>query len=113
VLQVHLSFAADEDAAFATAVDQWHTNVFGPPLSWDLDTPEAFESAAAHVPPEAVREAVHVSADPGQHAAWIAEYVDLGFDEVYLHHVGQEQREWLDVFGAKVLPQLAVTAKSS
>ena len=37
--------------------------------------------------------------------------VELGFDEVYLHHVGQEQRGWLEVFGEKVLPQLDVTAK--
>ena len=31
---------------------------------------------------------VRVSGDLGQHAAWIAEYADLGFDEIYLHHVG-------------------------
>ena len=50
-----------------------------------------------------------VSADPGQHAAWIQERADLGFDAVYLHHVGQEQQEFIDVFGSKVLPQLEVT----
>jgi hypothetical protein len=42
---------------------------------------------------------------------WLQDLVALGFDEVYLHHVGQEQTEWLEVFGAKVLPQLDVTAK--
>ena len=113
VLQVHLSYAADEERALQHAVDQWHSNVFGPPLAWDLDTPEAFDEAARQVPPEAVRDAVRISADPAQHAAWIAEYVELGFDEVYLHHVGQEQREWLEVFGDKVLPQLDVTEKST
>ena len=113
VLQVHLSYAADEERALQHAVDQWHSNVFGPPLAWDLDTPEAFDEAARQVPPEAVRDAVRISADPAQHAAWIAEYVELGFDEVYLHHVGQEQREWLEVFGEKVLPQLDVTEKST
>ena len=34
---------------------------------------------------------------PGPHAAWLQELADLGFDEIYLHHVGQEQREFLDV----------------
>ena len=51
-----------------------------------------------------------MSSDLGQHAAWIAEYVELGFDEIYLHHVGQEQRGFLDAFGEHVLPQLGVTA---
>ncbi|MGH8970494.1 MAG: TIGR03885 family FMN-dependent LLM class oxidoreductase [Actinomycetes bacterium] len=111
VLQVHLSYAADEDTALSIAHDQWRTNVFSPPVCWDIDSAETFDEAAKHVPPEAMRESVLVSADPGRHAAWLHELVDIGFDEVYLHHVGQEQREFLDVFGAKVLPQLDVTAR--
>ena len=111
VLQVHLSYAADEETALAVAHDQWRTNVFSPPLCWDVDSVEAFDEAAKHVPPEAMRDSVLVSSDPGRHAAWLHELVEIGFDEVYLHHVGQEQREFLEVFGAKVLPQLDVTAK--
>ena len=34
------------------------------------------------------------------------EYLDLGFDELYLHHVGQEQDAFIDAFGASVLPEL-------
>lgn len=34
---------------------------------------------------------------------------ELGFDAIYLHHVGREQSEFVDVFGEKVLPQLEVT----
>jgi alkanesulfonate monooxygenase SsuD/methylene tetrahydromethanopterin reductase-like flavin-dependent oxidoreductase (luciferase family) len=54
---------------------------------------------------------VLISSDPGQHVAWLQDLIALGFDEVYLHHVGQEQTRWLEVFGEKVLPQLDVTAK--
>jgi probable non-F420 flavinoid oxidoreductase len=110
VLQHHLSYDPDPDRALEIAFDQWHSNVFPPPLAWDLDTPEAFEAASAHVTPEVVAGAVRVSADLGQHAAWIQEYVDLGFEEVYLHHVGTEQRGFLDAFGERVLPRLSVTA---
>jgi alkanesulfonate monooxygenase SsuD/methylene tetrahydromethanopterin reductase-like flavin-dependent oxidoreductase (luciferase family) len=110
VLQHHLSYDPDPDRALETAFDQWHSNVFPPPLAWDLDTPEAFEAASAHVTPEVVAGAVRVSSDLAQHAAWIQEYVDLGFEEIYLHHVGTEQRGFLDAFGEHVLPQLGVTA---
>ena len=34
---------------------------------------------------------------------------ELGFDAVHLHHVGQEQREFIDAFGDHVLPELDVT----
>ena len=110
VLQLHLSYDPDPGRALAMAHEEWHSNVFPAPLCWDLDTPEAFEQASAHVTPADVAEVVRVSSDLGQHAAWIAEYLDLGFDDVYLHHVGKEQRPFLDAFGEHVLPQLDVVA---
>jgi probable non-F420 flavinoid oxidoreductase len=111
VLQVHLSFAATDDEALAIAHDQWRTNVFAPPLCWDLDTVESFDQAATHVPPEAMHGSVNVSSDPARHVAWLQDAIDLGFDELYLHHVGQDQDAFIDTFGERVLPELAVTRK--
>ena len=110
IIQVHVSWDPDPDRALGIAHDQWRSNVFPPPLCWDLDSPEAFEQASAHVRPEGVTDAVRVSSDLGQHTAWLQEYLDLGFDDVYLHHVGKEQRPFLDAFGEHVLPQLGVSA---
>ncbi|MFD6416251.1 TIGR03885 family FMN-dependent LLM class oxidoreductase [Streptomyces sp. NPDC060194] len=108
-LQVHLSWAPDEDEALALAHDQWRTNVHGPPASWDLDMAETFDNVSEHVSPEHVRRSVNVSSDLGQHTAWLQEYAEMGFDSVMLHHVGQQQSAWIDAFGSKVLPQLDVT----
>jgi probable non-F420 flavinoid oxidoreductase len=108
-LQVHLSYAADEAAALAIAHDQWRSNVAPPPVPWELATYEEFDAISTLVQPDALRDAVLVSADPMRHAAWIADFADYGFDQIYLHHVGQEQREWIDVFGERVLPQLEVS----
>ena len=58
------------------------------------------------VDPEEVRGAVRVSPDLGEHRDWIAEYAALGFDEIYLHHVGQEQSAFIEAFGETVLPEL-------
>jgi probable non-F420 flavinoid oxidoreductase len=108
-LQVHLSYASDDDEALRIAHEQWRTNVFPPPFCWDTETVESFDLAARHVPPEAMHQTVRISSDPGRHAEWLNQYAELGFDAIYLHHVGQEQSEFIDVFGAKVLPQLEVT----
>jgi probable non-F420 flavinoid oxidoreductase len=109
-VQVHLSWAPDEDEALRIAHDQWRTNVFSPPLVWDLATVEQFDEAARHVRPEDVRGPVLVSSDLGRHAEWLQELAELGFDEIYLHHVGQEQRDFIEAFGEHVLPRLAVPA---
>ena len=106
LLQVHLSWADSEEEALAIAHDQWRSNVFPAPLSWNLELPEQFDAAAEYVRPDDVRRAVLVSSDPARHVGTLRALLDLGFDGVYLHHVGQTQERFLDVFGAKVLPEL-------
>lgn len=113
MLQVHLCYASDDATALRIAHEQWRTNVFAPPLCWDLDSVQAFDEAAKHVPPEVMADSVLIAADPARHVAWLQGLVELGFDEIYLHHVGQEQREFIDAFGDKVLPELDVTARES
>ena len=54
-----------------------------------------------------------VSADPGAHAEQIDQLAELGFDEIYLHHVGQTQDRFIEVFGERVLPQLDVWPKAA
>jgi probable non-F420 flavinoid oxidoreductase len=105
-VQVHLSWAETDAEALAIAHEQWRTNVFQPPLCWDLPTVEQFDAAAAHVRPEDMHGAVLVSSDLAQHTTWIAELAELGFDAIYLHLVGQEQRPFIEAFGEHVLPRL-------
>jgi len=59
-----------------------------------------------------VRGPVLVSGDLKQHAAWLQELVDLGIDEVYLHHVGgaEHQRPFVEAFAEHVLPELGGAA---
>lgn len=104
-LQVHLSWAETEEQAVAVAHEQWKTNVFGSDLAWNLEVPRQFDEAARFVGHEDVRDAVLVSPDVDQHITWLTEYAELGFDRIYLHHVGQEQAEFIRVFGDRVLPE--------
>jgi probable non-F420 flavinoid oxidoreductase len=106
-LQIHLSWAETEQEALRIAFDQWRTNVFRPPLPWDLETVEQFDLAAEHVRPEDVRKSVLVSADLGQHLAWLHEFGEIGFEQIHLHHVGQDLRPFIDAFGERVLPEVA------
>ncbi|KAA1423895.1 TIGR03885 family FMN-dependent LLM class oxidoreductase [Mumia zhuanghuii] len=105
-LQVHLSWAPTEAEAEQVAHEQWRSNIFGAPVSWDLETAEAFDLVSEDVTVDRVRSVVDVSADLGWHRDRLASYAELGFDEIYLHHVGQSQNEFIDAFGAQVLPGL-------
>lgn len=103
-LQLHLSYAPDKDTALDIAHHQWRSNVFAPPLCWDLEMVEHFDEASRYVRPEDMHDTVLISSDPAFYVDRLFEFAELGFDGIYLHHVGTEQREFIETFGAQVLP---------
>lgn len=107
-LQAQLCFARDEEDAVRTAWDQWRSPMFPSPVLADLRMPEQFDAACEYVRPEDVQKKMRISADPEQHLEWLEEDTKMGFVEINLHNVHREEQErFIDVFGERVLPQLA------
>jgi coenzyme F420-dependent glucose-6-phosphate dehydrogenase len=104
-LQLHLSWAPTDEEALANAMQQWPNGGMRFPKA-DIRSPFEFEQLAKLVRPEDFDGRMVISSDPDVHRAHIQTFVDLGFDRIYLHNVGRNQREWIDVFAADVLPSL-------
>jgi probable non-F420 flavinoid oxidoreductase len=105
-LQIALNWAPSEEAALAGAHEQWRYLAIGGDVNWNLRSPEEFDAATRFVRPDDIRQSVLVSSDPGQHAAWLREFVEIGFEHLYLHQIDRNQETFMDAFAAKVLPQL-------
>ena len=104
VLQLHLSWADTDEAAMANALHEWPNGGMAFPKQ-DIKNPE-LEQMAKLVRAEDFDGRMVISADPDVHRAHIQRFADLGFDRIYLHNVGRNQREWIDVFARDVLPAL-------
>ncbi|MGL4172639.1 MAG: TIGR03557 family F420-dependent LLM class oxidoreductase [Actinomycetota bacterium] len=105
VLQLHLSWAQTDEEAMANALSQWPNGGMRFNKA-DIRSPHDFASIAALVRPEDFNGRMVISADPDVHRDAIQKFLDLGFDRVYLHNVGRNQREWIEVFGRHVVPRL-------
>lgn len=105
VLQLHLSWAPTDEEALANAMTEWPNGGMKFPKA-DIRSPHDFAEMAKLVRPEDFEGRMVISSDPDVHRAHIQSFVDLGFDRVYLHNVGRNQAEWIEVFGRDVLPQL-------
>jgi coenzyme F420-dependent glucose-6-phosphate dehydrogenase len=106
VLRLHLSWAPTAEAAMSNALTEWPNGGMRFPRS-DIRSPFEFEQLARLVRPEDFTGRMLVSEDPDVHRSSIQRYLDLGFDRIYLHNVGRNQREWIDVFASDVLPKLS------
>ncbi|HEX2222144.1 MAG TPA: LLM class flavin-dependent oxidoreductase, partial [Candidatus Limnocylindria bacterium] len=104
-LQIHISWADTDDEALDNAMREWPNGGMPFPKQ-DIHNPEDFEAMAKLVRPEHFRNRVLISADLDEHAAHIQRYVEMGFDEIYVHNVGRNQAEFIRAFGERVLPSL-------
>ncbi len=105
-LQIHVSWAEDEEEAYRQAEEQWSANLVDKEKRSQLKRPEEFDKAAAEVDRKTLEEGILISGDPARHIEWLEEYRSLGFDEIYLHNTGLNQSEFIREFGKKVLPHI-------
>lgn len=105
VVHLHLSWAESDDLAMANAVDHWPIAAM-PFAKGDVRNPRVFEQMARHLDVAAFDGRLTISSNPEIHRARIQEFIDVGFDRIYLNNVGPNQREWIERFGTDVLPAL-------
>jgi G6PDH family F420-dependent oxidoreductase len=105
ILQLHLSWAPTDEEAMANAMKEWPNGGMKFPKA-DIRSPNDFAQMAKIVRPEDFKGRMLISSSPDAHCKEIQKFIDLGFDQVYLHNVGRNQAEWIDVFSREVLPKL-------
>lgn len=105
VIQWHVSVAETLEQAQAAAMTEWPNG--GMRFSRaDIRSPQDFAHLARTVRIEDFENHVFISADAAAHRAKLRELSQLGFSHVYVHHVGRDQRAFIERFGAEVLPAL-------
>lgn len=105
ILQLHLSWAETDDQALDNAMTEWPNGGMKFPKQ-DIRSPLDFEQMAKLVRPSDFEGRMLISSDLEAHRREIQRFLDMGFDQVYLHNVGRNQREWIEAFGREVLPGL-------
>jgi len=105
IMRVHVSWAPTDEEATRNALEQWPNLGLRFPKA-DIRSPYEIEQMARMVTPAHFEGRLHISSDPDAHRAYLQGFLDLGVDRIYLHNVGRNQREFLDVFGRDVLPRL-------
>jgi coenzyme F420-dependent glucose-6-phosphate dehydrogenase len=103
-LQVHVCHADTLDEARRLVMEQWSATFFESPVLAELRLPSQFSAAAELVSPAKADEHVRLSTDAEQHVEWLGRDIEMGFERIYLHHVGPDQHRFIETFGEKVLP---------
>jgi coenzyme F420-dependent glucose-6-phosphate dehydrogenase len=90
------AFASSEDEARKIAKERQPNSALGGELSTELALPRDFEAVAELVRDEDLEGSLVLGDDPASWRAKIEEFERAGFTHVALHHVGVEQRDFIE-----------------
>jgi coenzyme F420-dependent glucose-6-phosphate dehydrogenase len=102
--QLHVCWAEEEDAAKELALKQWPNGAISGSYFLELPLPAHFEEAAETLNEEDIAKSMVCGPDPERHRAAIQEYVEAGYDHVYVHQIGPDQEGFLQFYEREVLP---------
>jgi G6PDH family F420-dependent oxidoreductase len=104
--QITVCWAASEAEARRTALKIWPNAALGGELSQELPTPAHFEQATSSATEAQVAESVICGPDPQRHRDSIKQFIDAGFDHIYIHQVGPDQAGFINFYQREILPQI-------
>ena len=99
-----VAVADTEDEGVAIAHRLWRNSGVPGELSQVLPSPKHFEQVSELVTEEMTRESVTAGKDVGTHVEEFQTYAAAGFDEIYISNMGENYRQFFELYRDEVLP---------
>ncbi|HRD62186.1 MAG TPA: TIGR03557 family F420-dependent LLM class oxidoreductase [Nocardioides sp.] len=103
---VKVAWAETEDEGIDHAHRLWANAGLPGELAQVLPSPHHFEQASQLVTRDATADSIVAGPDIDKHIAQLQEYVDAGYDEVYVANMGPNYLAMIETYGRDALPQL-------
>jgi len=103
--QMTVCWGRDERAARQLALKMWPTAGIPGEAGQELPNPAHFEQLAKIVTEDSIAEQVVCGPDIDRHVQAIQRYVDAGFDNIYVHQVGPDQKGFIEAYARDILPR--------
>ena len=99
-------YAPDRASAVKTVHRLWPNEQLPGQLAQELATPLLFEQASELITEDIIDSSpLPLGPDLDQHAQSVQQYVDAGFDEVYVQQIGADQDAFFEAWSKEVLPR--------
>ena len=103
--QVTVCWAESEAEAKAIVSTVWPNSGLRGQLSQDLRTVAHFEQAVKMLSQEQRTENIICGPDPQKYKDSIYEFIDAGYDHIYIHQIGPDQEGFFSFYQEEILPE--------
>lgn len=104
-IQLHVSWATCRQIAVNNAITYWPNGGMNFPKD-DIRSVELFERLAEDIQEENFKNRVLISDKAEDFIAILQKFADIGYDKVFVHNCGRNQKEFCAFFKKEVIPEL-------
>lgn len=105
LMEMKVSFDHDRERALQDT-RYWAPLALTPEEKMSVEDPKQMQALADALPIERAASRWIVSTDPDEHVEKINEYIALGFRHLVFHGPGADQKRFIELYGAEILPRL-------
>lgn len=105
-IELGVAYTDDVEDAVEARLNYWAGTLIPALFDQKIYTPAMSAKNGAAVGADTVKKKLCISANPEDHVAFARKYIELGFDELYFHTAGPDQRAFIEGYGRDVLPRL-------
>jgi len=110
LIELSADFTGDKQAAIESRKRFWAGAMVPAMFTQRLHTPALSEKNGKVVGADTIEQAGCISDRPEEHVDYARRYLDMGFDHLFFHSAGPDQKAFIQAYGSKVLPQLRKVA---
>ena len=97
--------AQTKEEARKIAYEWWPNTALPGTLHTALPTPDHFEDAVKLVTEDMVAKQVVIGQDKKEHLDWIHKLIDAGYEQIYIHQIGPDQKIFFEFYEREILPE--------
>ena len=101
-----MEVALHKDEAVQAMLKYWASTFVPTLFDQKIYSPAMAQENGEVIGADTVMKTSCISANPDDHVKFVQQYIDLGFDQVFFHTAGPDQKAFLEGYGRDVLPRL-------
>jgi coenzyme F420-dependent glucose-6-phosphate dehydrogenase len=106
LVEIHAHYTDNIDAAIQEQLKYWASSYIPALFDQKIYSPGMAQENGEVIGPDIVKKMSCFSTNPDDHIKFVEQYVNMGFNTIYMHCGGPDQRSFIENYGKHVLPKL-------
>ena len=106
LIELNVAYGGNIEDAIQEQLKYWAGTYVPALFDQKIYSPAMSEENGEVIGADVVKKTGCFSSNPDDHVKFVRQYIDLGFNVIFLHSAGPDQRAFLERYGRDVLPKL-------